>query len=66
MTIVAIADALLDGAMRARFHGDPIDAGDRAVAAGADPRDVAVALPWAAEAKAAVPAARSRRPAAGA
>ena len=35
MTIVAIADALLDGAMRARFHAEPIDQGDRTASAGA-------------------------------
>ena len=35
MTIVAIADALLDGAMRTRFHAEPIDQGDRTASAGA-------------------------------
>ena len=35
MTVVAIANALLDGVMRTRFHAEPIDPGDRAAAAGA-------------------------------
>ena len=35
MTMVAIANALHDGAMRTRFHAEPIDPGDRAAAAGA-------------------------------
>ena len=55
MTIVAIADALLDGAMRARFHGDPIVQATELLLQERTPRDVAVALPWAAEAKAAAP-----------
>ena len=54
MTIVAIADTLLDGAMRARFHGDPIVQATELLLQERTPRDVAVALPWAAEAKAAV------------
>ena len=35
MTIVAIANVLLDGRMRERFHAEPQDAGDRAAVAGA-------------------------------
>ena len=51
MTIVAIADALLDGAMRTRFHSDPIVQATELLLQERTPRDVAVALPWDAEAK---------------
>jgi cyclic beta-1,2-glucan synthetase len=54
MTIVAIADTLLDGAMRARFHGDPIVQATELLLQERTPRNVAVALPWASEAKATV------------
>jgi len=51
MTIVAIADALLDGAMRTRFHAEPmVQAAELLLQEGA-PRDVAVVRPWAADAK---------------
>ena len=50
MTIVAIADALLDGAMRARFPRRADRAGDRAVAAGAHAARRRGGAPWAAEA----------------
>jgi cyclic beta-1,2-glucan synthetase len=53
MTIVAIADALLDGAMRARFHGEPIIQATELLLQERTPRDVAVARPWAAEARSA-------------
>ena len=49
MTIVAIADALLDGAMRARFHAEPIVQATELLLQERAPRDVAVARPWAAE-----------------
>jgi cyclic beta-1,2-glucan synthetase len=52
MTIVAIADALLDGAMRSRFHSDPIVQATELLLQERTPRDVAVVLPWASEAKA--------------
>jgi cyclic beta-1,2-glucan synthetase len=51
MTIVAIADALLDGAMRTRFHGDPIVQATELLLQERTPRDVAVEVPWASEAK---------------
>ena len=53
MTIVAIADALLDGAMRARFHAEPIVQATELLLQERMPRDVAVARPWAAEVKSA-------------
>ena len=53
MTIVAIADALLDGAMRARFHGEPIIQATELLLQERTPRDVVVARPWAAEARSA-------------
>jgi cyclic beta-1,2-glucan synthetase len=54
MTIVAIGDALLDGAMRARFHAEPIIQATELLLQERTPRDVAVARPWAAEARSAV------------
>ena len=53
MTIVAIADALLDGAMRARFHSEPIIKATELLLQERMPRDVAAAQPWAAEVKSA-------------
>lgn len=53
MTIVAIADALLDGAMRARFHAEPIVQATELLLQERTPRDVAVVRPWAAEVKSA-------------
>ena len=53
MTIVAIADALLDGVMRARFHAEPIVQATELLLQERTPRDVAVVRPWAAEAKSA-------------
>jgi cyclic beta-1,2-glucan synthetase len=49
MTIVAIADALLDGLMRARFHAEPIVQATELLLQERTPRDVAVARPFAAE-----------------
>ena len=51
MTIVAIADALLDGAMRTRFHAEPIIRATELLLQECTPRDVPVVRPWAAEAK---------------
>ena len=51
MTVVAIANALLDGKMRARFHAEPIDPGDGTPLQERTPRDVAAARPWAEEVK---------------
>jgi len=53
MTIVAIADALLDGVMRARFHAEPIVQATELLLQERTPRDVAVVRPWAAEVKSA-------------
>jgi cyclic beta-1,2-glucan synthetase len=49
MTIVAIADALLDGRMRSRFHAEPMIQATELLLQERTPRDVAVARPWAAE-----------------
>ena len=51
MTIVAIADALLDGAMRARFHAEPMVQATELLLQEGTPRDVAVVHPWEADAK---------------
>jgi cyclic beta-1,2-glucan synthetase len=56
MTIVAIADALLDGAMRARFHAEPMVQATELLLQERTPRDVTVAYPWAAEVKSATKA----------
>ncbi|PKU24746.1 glycosyl transferase [Telmatospirillum siberiense] len=52
MSIVAIADALLDGLMRARFHGEPMVQATELLLQERTPRDVAVARPLVAEPKA--------------
>ena len=49
MTIVAIANVLLDGAMRARFHAEPIVQATELLLQERTPRDVAVAHPRAEE-----------------
>ena len=64
MTIVAIANALLDGAMRARFHAEPIVQATELLLQERMPRDVSVARPWAAEVKS-IAAARDMEPAGG-
>ncbi len=51
MTLVAIADTLLDGAMRARFHSEPIIQATELLLQERTPRDVAVARPRAEEVK---------------
>ena len=51
MTLVAIADTLLDGAMRARFHSEPIIQATELLLQERTPRDVAVAHPRAEEVK---------------
>jgi cyclic beta-1,2-glucan synthetase len=50
MTIVAIADALLNGVMRARFHAEPIIRATELLLQERMPRDVSV-QPWATEVK---------------
>ena len=49
MTIVAIANALLDGSMRARFHAEPMIQATELLLQERTPRDVAVAHPRAEE-----------------
>ena len=66
MTIVAIADALLDGAMRTRFHAEPMVQATECCCRSGTPRDVAVARPWAVDARSAAEARRRSAPAAGA
>ncbi len=51
MTIVAIADALLDGAMRGRFHAEPIVQATELLLQERTPRDVAVVRTEAVEVK---------------
>jgi cyclic beta-1,2-glucan synthetase len=51
MTVVAIANALLDGVMRARFHAEPIVQATELLLQERTPRDVAVAHPRAEEVK---------------
>ncbi len=53
MTVVAIADALQDGKMRARFHADPIIQATELLLQERPPRDVLVARPRVDEVKAA-------------
>ncbi|MBB6251101.1 GH36-type glycosyl hydrolase domain-containing protein [Nitrospirillum iridis] len=50
MTIVAIADTLLDGLMRTRFHAEPMVKAAELLLQERTPRDVAIARPLAAEA----------------
>ena len=52
MTIVAIANALLDGQMRARFHREPMIQASELLLQERMPRDVAIAHPRAEEVKA--------------
>ena len=52
MTLVALADALNDGAMRSRFHAEPIIRATELLLQERTPRDVAVARPRAEEVKA--------------
>lgn len=54
MTIVAIANTLLDGVMRGRFHAEPIIQATELLLQERTPRDVAVSRPWAAEGRRAV------------
>src|ERR1700688_2529198 len=51
MTLVAIADALLRGAMRARFHSEPIVQATELLLEERTPRDVEIARPRAEEVK---------------
>ncbi len=49
MTIVAIANAVLDARMRARFHAEPMVQATELLLQERMPRDVAITRPWAAE-----------------
>jgi len=51
MTVVAIANGLLDGVMRTRFHAEPIVQATELLLQERTPRDVAVAHPRAEEVK---------------
>lgn len=53
MTLVAIANALHDGAMRARFHADPLIQASELLLQERTPRDIAVSRPRAEEVRAA-------------
>ncbi len=46
MSIVAIADALLDGVMRGRFHAEPIIQATELLLQERIPRDVTIVHPW--------------------
>ena len=50
MTIVAIADALMEGATRARFHTEPMIRATELLLQEPMPKEVAVRSPWASEA----------------
>jgi cyclic beta-1,2-glucan synthetase len=63
MTIVAIANALHDGQMRARFHREPMIQACELLLQERMPRNVAVAHPRAEEVKASAPEARAEAPA---
>src|SRR5258706_4200716 len=55
MTMVAIANALLDGIVRSRFHAEPIVQATELLLQERTPRDVAVAHPRAEEVTTAAP-----------
>jgi cyclic beta-1,2-glucan synthetase len=62
MTIVAIANVLLDGEMRARFHAEPSIQATELLLQERAPRDVSLVRPRAEEVKAAAPPADPRLP----
>ena len=62
MTVVAIANALLDGVMRTRFHAEPMIQATELLLQERTPRDVAVAHPRAEEVGASATATTSSRP----
>jgi len=53
MSIVAIADALMGGVMRARFHAEPMIQATELLLQERTPRDVAVVRPWSAQVRSA-------------
>jgi cyclic beta-1,2-glucan synthetase len=62
MTIVAIANAVLDAKMRARFHAEPMVQATELLLQERIPRDVAITHPWAAEMKSAAKKGRDGEP----
>ncbi len=62
MTIVGIANAVLEARMRARFHAEPMVQATELLLQERAPRDVAVSHPWAAETKSAVKKGRDVEP----
>ena len=62
MTIVAIANVLLDGEMRERFHAEPSIQATELLLQERAPRDVSMVHPRAEEVKAAAPLADPRLP----
>ncbi|MDP9013960.1 MAG: glycosyl transferase, partial [Pseudomonadota bacterium] len=62
MTIVAIANVLLDGKMRARFHGEPSIQATELLLQERAPRDVSAVHPRAEEVKTAAPLTDTRLP----
>jgi cyclic beta-1,2-glucan synthetase len=62
MTIVAIANTVLDAKMRSRFHGEPMVQATELLLQERMPRDVAVAHNWAAEVKSSAKKARDVEP----
>ena len=62
MTIVAIANTVLDGLMRARFHAEPIIQATELLLQERIPREVPMTQPWAAEVKSAPRASDAGRP----
>jgi cyclic beta-1,2-glucan synthetase len=62
MTIVAIANAVLDARMRARFHAEPMVQATELLLQERLPRDVAISHPWAAEMKSAAKKGRDVEP----
>ena len=60
MTIVAIADALMEGATRARFHTEPMIRATELLLQEPMPKEVAVRSPWASEATSAEGIRKSR------
>lgn len=62
MTIVAIANAVLDAKMRTRFHSEPMVQATELLLQERMPRDVAVSRPWASELKSPVRKGRDVEP----
>jgi cyclic beta-1,2-glucan synthetase len=63
MTIVAIANALFDGAMRARFHAEPAIKATELLLQERTPRDIPAARPWSEDTDTSVVARLPERPA---